>query len=240
MKRVSIVAIFMAFSISAFGNTTADDLYEKGMQLIREKNNKMFTKKDPPRIPGGLIVRHPLLNNARRMFKAATKNPDAEMVKQGQLWTCLKFAGLDFNSELIPSTTSRNLSFRSFGSGIMEEVSYGTNIVKMYALDKEDLAGINESGDLYEAIRVTEEGDLILESSVQGITWWEGFFASLIAAGKNISKLLKIVQRAMIVSVSQGDNSGFVFDYTVCPASRVRPPSKCNPSLVFDRNCLKK
>lgn len=198
----------------------ADDIFKLAKNLEQSLLENIDDKGDEVPI-GGLIQRHPLLNHISKLFKTAQTSPSINQLQSGKTWNCLKFTGLDFQSELVKITTVRNLSFENFGAGIIKEVSYGTNPISIYAKDVTELAGITNSGELYEAIRLTEEGDLVLESSVQGISWWRKFFLSLIGEGRNLKKLLAVVQNTMAPSIANTFNNGFVFDYTVCPAGKI-------------------
>lgn len=216
MKKLLVMMTSFVISFSSLaGEMNANELFKAGLKLRNEKSVQS------PSGAGGLIQRHPLLNHSRGLFVGGAKVPAGLDLEPGKTWTCLQFTGLDFQSDIMEITKSRSLSFEDFGAGIIKEVSYGNNQIKLYANDEGELAGINTSGELYEAMRVTAAGDLILESSIQGLGWWKTFFTSLIGGGRNITKLLKIVQKAMLFSVSNSKNDGLVFDYTICPRNKL-------------------
>lgn len=214
-KRLLLLIFLMVLNISLCEGKglSAEHLFELG----RIEGGPKETREGV----GSLIQRHPLLNHARNLFNHALKVPSLSQLLEGRTWSCLKFSGLDFQSEIMDKTKIRSLSFENYGAGIIKEISYGNNHIQLYANDDGELAGSNSSGELYEAIRITKEGDLVLESSVQGIDWWKRFFLSLVGEGRTLRKLLGVVQNSMVTSVSNTKNSGLVFDYSVCPANKI-------------------
>jgi anti-anti-sigma regulatory factor len=220
MKKTLLGMIILSFSSIVFASEmTAAQLFESA-QKLNQSNAKPIIKNDNEQV-GGLIQRHPLLRHARSLFDAAEKLPTTTKLNEGKTWSCLQLSALDFQSDIFDATKTRSLSFENYGAGIVKEISYGSNEITLYANDNGELAGVNKNGDLYEGIRVTEAGDLILESSIVGLKWWKSFFISLAGSGSTYAKLIKIVQGAMVSSISNTENNGLVFDYTICPINKI-------------------
>lgn len=170
-----------------------------------------------------LIRKNPVINGLRNIFKKAKSSPTEQDLAVGKYWNCRQFQGIEIDSPVFVSMTTRQHSFENWG-GVIEDLGPMSAKIRFYAYDQGELAGLSDGGELIEAIRVTEKGDLIIEASVMGLNYFRsflgGFFGRLFG-GKKEDSIYALFQKTMLPAIALNSGLALAASYTLCPLDKV-------------------
>ncbi len=155
-------------------------------------------------------------------FKAAKALPSATSLQLGNIWLCQTYNAFKVEGFGQIGQRERTLQFSTFGAIIKNVRPVSGDLVDEYFPDVE-LAGHDINEELYEAIRVSESGDLIVETSIHGLTnvsYFKKIFgsiAALFSGNVDFDKLIVTLKGLLSASISNTENKGLVVAYSYCP-----------------------
>ena len=111
----------------------------------------------------GTPYQDPVVAKIQSEFETG-KVPEASDLKFGKNWNCIEYTALSNNFNV--STLSTFWNFNAFDGIIQNSLANATGGFANFAADSQALEGVNPNYiDYMESIRVSTEGDLILEFS---------------------------------------------------------------------------
>jgi hypothetical protein len=159
-------------------------------------------------------------------FKAARALPSLDSLQLNNIWLCQTYNAFKVEGFGQIGQRERTLQFSTFGAIIKNVRPVSGDLVDEYFPDVE-LAGHDINEELYEALRVSENGDLIVETSIHGlsnVSYFKKIFgslASLFSGNIDFDKLIITLKGLLSASVSNTENKGLVVAYSYCPLNEL-------------------
>lgn len=181
----------------------------------------------------GSLQLNPYVTALQKEFAEAIKpvsvNPANDRLMIGdniqleKRYDCRVFYALTQKNALLPTTSTTWYKFTKYGDLFLDNLAYlDTGKIKTFAanpLIEGELWGQSDDHTVYEALRVTRAGDLIIETFSPESSWTRAIIGVLGLDG-NILGLASQIQGLALPAVVAGTN-GYVLSYTYCPRDHV-------------------